>query len=247
MTKTAVVTAAGSGIGAGVARELARRGYNLALLSPSGSAERLAAELDCVGLQGTIENDKDVEMLRDVALDRFGQIDAVFAGTGHAAGSSDHSGHHFDRNAQGNLLNMSDDDWRRAFDLYFLGIVRVARVVTPALLKNSSGGSIVNLSASAAQEPCFAYPSSSTVRRALSGFAKLYSDRYGSSRIRMNNVLPGYLDNWEWPTALSQNTPLGRLGTVQEVATVAAFLLSEEASFITGQDILVDGGYVRTV
>jgi len=243
----AVVTAAGSGIGAGVAKELAERGYHLVLLSPSGSAQKLAKELGGVGMKGSITSERDIEALRDLALDTYGYVTAVFAGSGHARGSIDHTGRRLDLNEDGNLLDLTDDIWREAFEMYYLGVVRLARILTPVILKNENGGAIVNLSASAAQEPSFAYPTSSTIRRALSGFTKLYSDRYGKTGIRMNNLLPGYLDNWDWPAALTQNTPLNRAGSVREVAKVAAFLLSDDASFVTGQDILVDGGFVRKI
>lgn len=240
----AIVTAASGGIGAACARTLADRGYSLLLLARSEGVLELASELGGVGLQGSVEQPDDLAALVELALEKFGRIDAVVNNTGHAPGSSSPTGRRFDPDAEAHLLDIADQDWHASLDLYFLNVVRMARLVTEPM-KEQGGGAIVNISAFAAREACYAYPASSAIRAALARFTKLYADRYARDGIRMNDVLPGYLDNWEWSDALVDSIPAGRPGTVDEIARVVAFLLSGEAQYITGQGILVDGGLNR--
>lgn len=242
----AIVTAAGSGIGAACARELAARGYRLVLMSRSASAATLATELGGLGVRGSVAVEEDLRRLVEAALEECGRIDAVVNNTGHAPGSSTPTGRRYDPTAEAHLLDVADADWHLTLDLYFLNVVRMARLVTP-VMQQQGGGAIVNISAFSAREPSYAFPTSSTIRPALAGFTKLYADRYARDGIRMNNLLPGYLANWEWTPSLLESIPAGRAGTVEEVAKVAAFLLSTEASYITGQNILADGGLNRSL
>jgi NAD(P)-dependent dehydrogenase (short-subunit alcohol dehydrogenase family) len=228
----AVVTAASRGMGAACARELARRGYDLALLARSDDVHALAAELGAVAVTGSVTDERDLRGLVDAALGRYGRIDAVVNNTGHAP--------------KGELLDLTDDDWRAGFDLLYLNVVRVARLVTPALLARKAG-SVVNISSFGAVEPSLKFPVSSALRAALGAYAKLYSQRYAGSGLRMNNVLPGYIDTHPADEATRAGIPAGRAGAAEEVARVVGFLASDESSYVTGQSLLVDGGLVRGV
>jgi NAD(P)-dependent dehydrogenase (short-subunit alcohol dehydrogenase family) len=230
--KVAIVTAAGSGMGATCARELAGRGYAVALMSPSGKAEALGEELGGLGLTGSVTEEADLETLVGGTLDRYGRIDGVVNSTGHPA--------------SGEVLELADGQWHEALDLVVLNVVRIARLVTPAMLRQG-GGAIVNVSTVSAFEPSPAFPLSSSLRAALAGFTKLYADRYAAEGVRMNNVLAGYVESFEIDDETRGSIPMQRQGTLEEIAKTAAFLLSEDSGYITGQNIRVDGGLTRSV
>ena len=230
--RVAVVTAAGSGMGAACARELAQSGYRVALMSPSGKAGELAEELGGFGLAGSVTEAGDLESLVGEALDRYGRIDGVINSTGHPP--------------SGDILDLTDDEWHEALDLVLLNVVRTARLVTPAMA-HQEGGAIVNISTFSAFEPSPTFPLSSSLRAALAGFTKLYSDRYTAEGIRMNNILPGYLENFEIDEETLHSIPMQRQGALAEIAKTAAFLLSDDSGYITGQNIRVDGGITRSV
>jgi NAD(P)-dependent dehydrogenase (short-subunit alcohol dehydrogenase family) len=230
--KVAIVTAAGSGMGAACARELAGRSYAVALMSTSGQAEALAKELGGLGLTGSVTEEADLEALVGKTLDRYGRIDGVVNSTGHPA--------------SGEVLELTDGQWHEALDLVVLNVVRIARLVTPAMLRQG-GGAIVNVSTFSAFEPSPAFPLSSSLRAALAGFTKLYADRYAAEGVRMNNVLPGYIESFEIDDETRESIPIRRRGSVAEIAKTAAFLLSDDSGYITGQNIRVDGGLTRSV
>ena len=230
--RVAIVTAAGKGMGAAIARRLASDGYRLSLLSISGGAEQLATELDGIGLTGSVTNPADLERLVEKTMHRFGQIDAVVNNTGHPP--------------KGPLLRIPDEDWHSGLELVVLNVVRMARLVTP-IMESRGAGSFVNISTFAAFEPDPGFPVSSSLRAALAGFTKLYADEYAACGIRMNNLLPGFIDSYPETAESVGRIPTSRFGTVNEVANVAAFLLSDDASYITGQNLRVDGGITRSV
>lgn len=230
--KVAIVTAAGRGMGAAIAKTLAADGYNLALMSPSGAAEELAQSLNGLGLTGSVTEPDDLQKLVDLTMDHYGQIDGVVNHTGHPP--------------KGPLLEIPDGDWHAGLDLVMLNVVRMARLVTP-IMQKQGGGAIVNISTYAVFEPEALFPVSAALRAALAGFTKLYADQYAADGIRMNNVLPGFIDSLPETEERRARIPMGRYGTVDEIAQTVRFLLSADAGYITGQNIRVDGGITRSV
>lgn len=230
--KTAVVTAAGKGMGAAIARELAANGYHVALMSNSGGAVALAEELGGVGLTGSVTDPGDLESLVDKTMVAYGRIDAVVNNTGHPP--------------KGPLLEISDEEWHLGLDLLLLNVVRMARLVTPVMQKQG-GGAIVNISTFAVFEPDLAFPVSGSLRSALASFAKLYANRYAPDGIRMNNILPGFVDNYPESEENLSRIPMGRYARVAEIAKTVRFLLSADAGYLTGQNLRVDGGITRSV
>jgi NAD(P)-dependent dehydrogenase (short-subunit alcohol dehydrogenase family) len=226
----AIITAASKGMGAAVARELARRGYRLCLSARSEAVEALGEELGAIAVRGDVAVAADLERLVGTALDAYGRVDAVVNNTGHPP--------------KGELLAIPDSDWHAGLDMLFLNVVRMARLVTP-IMERAGGGAIVNISTFGAVEPSLAFPVSSALRAALSAFTKLHAERYAARGIRMNSILPGFIDSYPETEALVARIPARRFGTVEEIAATAAFLLSPKAAYINGQNFLVDGGLVR--
>ena len=230
--KLAIVTAAGRGMGAAIARELAANDYDLALMSSGGGAETLAGELGGIGLTGSVTDVGDLKALVNRTMDAYGRIDAVINNTGHPP--------------KGPLLEISDADWHLGLDLVMLNVVRMARLVT-SIMQDQGGGALVNISTFAAFEPDPSFPVSSSLRTALASFTKLYADRYAADGIRMNNILPGFVDSYPESEENLRRIPMGRYASVTEIAKTARFLVSADAGYITGQNIRVDGGITRSV
>ncbi len=230
--KTAIVTAAGKGMGAAIARELAANDYRVALMSNSGGAVAVAEELGGIGMTGSVTDPGSLESLVEKTMATYGRIDAVVNNTGHPP--------------KGPLLEISDEEWHLGLDLLLLNVVRMARLVTPVMQKQG-GGAIVNISTFAVFEPDPAFPVSCILRSALASFAKLYADRYASDGIRMNNILPGFVDNYPESDENLSRIPMGRYARIGEIAKTVRFLLSADAGYLTGQNLRVDGGITRSI
>lgn len=233
MQKVAVITAGGSGMGAAAARRLAADGFAVGILSSSGKGEALAQALGGVGVTGSNQNADDVARLVDAVMDRFGRIDVLVNSAGHGPRAA--------------LLDITDEGWHQGFEIYFLSAVRPIRAVTPILQAQGTGGSIVNITTFATFEPDPAFPTSGVARAGLAAFTKLYADQYAAEGIRINNVLPGFIDSLPEKEAFRARIPMGRYGRVDEIAGTVAFLASDAAAYMTGQNIRVEGGITRSV
>ncbi|MDN5789170.1 SDR family oxidoreductase [Pseudorhodobacter sp.] len=232
MVKVALITAGGSGMGAGAARSLAEAGYSVAILSSSGKGEALAAELGGVGVTGSNQSVGDLQRLVDGAMARWGRIDVLVNSAGHGPRAP--------------LLELSDDDWHKGMDVYLLNVIRPVRLVTP-IMQAQGGGAIINISTAWVFEPAAMFPTSAVARAGLASFTKLYADQYAAENIRMNNVLPGWIDSLPKTDDRALTVPMKRYGTVEEIGKTVAFLASEGAGYITGQNLRVDGGLMRSV
>ncbi|CAH1651885.1 3-oxoacyl-ACP reductase [Hyphomicrobiales bacterium] len=230
--KVALVTAGGSGMGAAAARKLAQDGYRVAILSSSGKGEALAKALGGLGVTGSNLVNDDVKRLVDLAMEKWGRIDALVNSAGHGPRAP--------------ILEIPDEDWHKGMDVYFLSAVRPIRLVTP-IMETQGAGAIVNISTAWALEPSPMFPTSAVFRAGLASFTKIFADNYAAKNIRMNNVLPGWIDSLPATDERRDSVPMGRYGKADEIAATIAFLLSDAAGYITGQNIRVDGGITRSV
>lgn len=231
-TRVALITAGGSGMGAAAARRLAADGYHVAILSSSGKGEALAQELGGVGVTGSNQSPDDVQRLVDAAMARWGRIDALVNSAGHGPRAP--------------ILELTDDDWHRGMEVYFLNAVRPMRLVVP-IMAAQGGGAVVNISTAWAFEPSAMFPTSAVFRAGLASYIKVVADTYAPQQVRINNVLPGWIDSLPATDARRDSVPMQRYGKAEEVAATIAFLLSDGGAYITGQNIRVDGGLGRSV
>jgi NAD(P)-dependent dehydrogenase (short-subunit alcohol dehydrogenase family) len=230
--KVAMIIGGGSGMGAAAVRKLAKSGFEVAVMSSSGKGEALGRELGGLGFTGSNLSPDDLKCFTDATMERFGRIDALVNGAGHGP--------------KGDVLDMSDADWHQGMEVYLLNVVRATRLVTP-IMQAQKSGAIVNISTYATFEPEAAFPTSGVFRAGLAAFTKLFCDKYAAEGLRMNNVLPGFIDSLPEKEDRRARIPMGRYGTVEEVAELIAFLADEKSSYITGQNIRIDGGITRSV
>ncbi|NPD19299.1 SDR family oxidoreductase [Alterinioella nitratireducens] len=230
--KTALITAGGSGIGAGAAKRLAADGYKVGVLSSSGKGEALGEALGGFGVTGSNRSVADLARLVDGAMDRWGRVDVLVNSAGHGP--------------KGDILEMTDEDWHDGLDVYLMNVIRPTRLVTP-IMAAQGGGAIINISTFAAFEPDPLFPISGIFRAGLAGFAKLFADRHAAENIRMNNILPGFIDSLPETEDRRARIPMGRYGREEEVASLIAWLASGDGGYVTGQNWRIDGGLTRGV
>ncbi len=230
--KVALITAGGSGMGADAARRLKEDGFQVGILSSSGKGEALAKELGGFGVTGSNLNSDDLYALVNGAKDRWGRVDVLINSAGHGPA--------------GDVLEISDEDWHTGMEFYLMNVIRSVRLVTP-LMQEQGSGSIINISTFAAFEPDPLFPTSGIFRAGLAAFTKLYSDKYASENIRMNNVLPGFIDSLPETEDRKARIPMERYGCAYEVSGLISYLASEESGYMTGQNLRIDGGLTRSV
>ena len=231
-TKVAIITAGGSGMGAECARKLSADGYKVAILSSSGKGETLAKELGGIGLTGSNQSTDAIKALADQAIERWGRIDTLVNSAGHGPRAA--------------LLDITDEQWFDGMNVYLMNVIKAVRIVTPHMERQKKGA-IINISTAWVSEPSPMFPTSAVFRAGLSVFTKLYAEQYAPSNIRINNVLPGWIDSLPQVDERRDSVPMKRYGTSAEIAATVSFLASEGAGYITGQSLRVDGGLMRSL
>jgi NAD(P)-dependent dehydrogenase (short-subunit alcohol dehydrogenase family) len=207
----------------------------VALISRSDAAVGLARDLNGIGFRGSVTVEADLKSLVAQTMETYGRIDAVVNNSGDPA--------------RGDLLDIRDNQWHDDLELILLNVIRMARLITPIMVAQRRGA-IVNISAADAVEPDARFPIGSTYRAALGAWTKLYADRYAGDGIRMNCVLPGIILPHDPGTVrpdIASSVPMRRAGEFDEISKVVGFLVSPDASYITGQNIRVDGGLTRSL
>ena len=232
MEKVALFIASGTGMGADAARHLSSKGFKVGIMSSSGKAKDLAKELNGIGYTGSNLLTKDIEIFINKVILKYGRIDVLINSAGHGP--------------KGKILEITDEEWVKGMEVYFLNVVRSVRLVTPIMQKQNNG-SIINISTFATFEPEFNFPTSGVFRSGLASFVKLYADQYAEYNIRINNILPGFIDSLPEKEEFKKRIPLKRYGKVREISTVVELLASNGGAYITGQNIRVDGGITRSV
>lgn len=230
--KVALITAGGSGMGADAARRLAKDGFHIGILSSSGKGEALAHELGGVGITGSNRSADDLQKLVDAAMNHWGRVDVLINSAGHGP--------------KGPIMDISDDDWHEGMEVYLLNAIRPTRIVAPIMVAQG-GGTIINISTFAVFEPDPLFPTSGVFRAGLASFTKLFSDKHAADNVRMNNVLPGFIDSLPETDDRRERIPMGRYGRAEEVSSLISYLASDDAAYVTGQNWRIDGGLTRGV
>ena len=230
--RVALITAGGSGMGADAARRLAADGFKIAVLSSSGKGEALAREFGGVGFTGSNLSSVDLKSFVEKSMEAYGRIDVLVNSAGHGP--------------KGDILEISDEDWHQGMDYYLMNVIRPSRLVGP-IMAAQGGGTILNISTFATFEPDPMFPTSGVFRAGLASFTKLFADKFAADNVRMNNVLPGFIDSLPEKDDRKARIPMGRYGRSDEVSSLISYLASEEAAYITGQNIRIDGGLTRSV
>jgi 3-oxoacyl-[acyl-carrier protein] reductase len=230
--KTALVTGASRGIGAAIARELVRAGATVVTSYRSGAdeANALAVEIGARAIQADVSS--PVEAVR--LVEEAGDLDILVNNAGITR--------------DGLLARMPDEDWRDVIETNLSSIFYTCRAVTRPMMKKRAGA-IVNVSSIVGLHGNFGQTNYGAAKAGIIGFTKSLARELGSRGVRANVVAPGYVKTRltdaipeDGRALMLQNTPLGRLGDAEDVAGAVRFLCSDEASFITGEVLLVDGG-----
>lgn len=255
--KVAMVAASSKGLGYGIARELAREGALVSIGSRTESEVHDAAEI--------LTNETDGDVLANVldaadpdsiiqwvenTIEAFGGVDLLVVNAGGPPA--------------GKFDDFADSDWQAAFELTLMSAVRMIRSVLP-FMREAGAGSILTITSCSVKEPIDFLLLSNVMRSGVTSLAKSLAQELAPENIRVNNLMPGRIDTdrvrsldqlnadaknvtvEDIKVAVEQGIPLGRYGTTEEFGRLGAFLLSDAASYITGQTIAVDGGLIKTV
>ena len=232
----ALVTGGSRGIGAAISRELARAGAKVAVNCRSGTdaADHVATEIGGLVVQADVSNPQEAQALIERVEEELGDIDALVNNAGVTRDTL--------------IARMSDDDWETVIDTNLRGTFNTARAVSRKMLRRRAG-SMVNLSSVVGIHGNPGQANYAASKAGIIGLTKALARELGSRGVRVNAIAPGYITteltevlNDEQRGLILGNTPLGRLGEPEDVARAVRFLCSDDAAFITGEVLLVDGG-----
>jgi 3-oxoacyl-[acyl-carrier protein] reductase len=230
--KTALVTGGSRGIGQAIAEELARAGASVVVGYRSGAeeAEEVARSIGGKAVQADVSDSEQAARL----VEEAGELHVLVNNAG--------------LTRDGLLARMPDDDWREVIDTNLGGVFHTCRAAARGMMKRRSG-SIVNISSIVGVHGNPGQTNYSAAKAGIIGFTKALARELGSRGVRANVIAPGYISTRltdvlpeELKQAMLDNTPLGRLGDPADVAGAVRFLASDEAAFVTGEVLLVDGG-----
>lgn len=255
--KVALVAASSTGIGRAVAEGFAREHAKVILCSRNDetlqdavSKIRLATNAEVIGIQVDLTSAESIENLVFEGAKQFGPIDILVTNAGGPP--------------EGGYFQLTDDDWWEGFQLNFMSMVSLCRNVVPGM-KAREWGRIVNIASVSARQPIEGLLISNAVRAGVLGFAKSIAEEFAPYNITVNTVLPGFTETarlaemvtekaqfkkitpQEVVKAWQDQIPMKRLAKPHEIANVAVFLASQSASYMTGQAVAVDGGWIRGV
>ncbi|MCX8056883.1 MAG: SDR family oxidoreductase [Ignavibacteria bacterium] len=255
--KNALVTASTKGIGKACAEALASEGCNVMICSRT-VADLIQVAHDLSQSYGTniqwfqcdLKNLNDIEELVKETYQAFGSIDIVVNNCGGPPSN--------------NIFNISENDWNNAYKEILLSVIRITKLVIDKMKENNFGR-IINITSVTVKQPIQRLVLSNSLRNAVIGYAKTLSTEVAPFNITVNNVAPGYTltkrvydlaveqarvtgkSHEEILKSYTQDIPMGRLGKPEEIGNLVAFLASEKASYITGQTIFIDGGYIKSI
>ncbi len=234
--KTALITGAGGGIGSAIAKRLAEDGFTPILHSNTKDLRETAASLGGISIRADLGDISQIETMVQEVLAQIGRVDILVNNAGISV--------------SGLLTDITPVQRRRIFDVNVLGAIELTRMLLPQMIHRKDG-CILNISSMWGQVGASCEVDYSAAKAALIGFTKALAQEVAPSGIRVNCIAPGVirtamLDCYDEETlqALAEETPLGRLGTPEDIARAAAFLCSPDADFITGQVLGVNGGFV---
>jgi len=255
--KVALVAASSKGLGLAVAEELAAEGARLVINARGQESLDNAIEMishrhgaDVLSVAGDVSVRTDAERIVNAASERFGQVDILVTNSGGPPA--------------GRFDDLSADQWDDAVRLLLTSVTDLTRLVLPGM-KERRWGRILNVTSIAAKQPVANLILSNSLRAAVTGFSKTLAAEVGEHGITVNTILPGYtaterveelaqtlankegVEPREIKSRWEAEIPLGRLADPKEFAAMAAFLVSERASYITGSSVAVDGGWIRSV
>lgn len=255
--KIALVTAASQGLGKAAALSLAREGATVAICARNKetlmhTAQEIVAETHTtvLPLVADVSNAHEIDLLVNAVKNEFGTVHILVNNAGGPP--------------TGTIGALTDGEWQQGYELTMMSMIRLTRAVLP-MMEQQRWGRVISLVSLAAKEPIDSLLISSTLRPGILGLTKVLANQYGKFGITVNTVCPGYVltkrmeelsrsrsasSSMSYEQYLEQsasNIPIGRLGKPEEIGDVVAFLASDCASYVTGANLLVDGGQSKGI